>query len=61
MVQLRYRWQIVPLSDLFVVYNRTGGLPNSGRRGNFVDLLDDSFATPHEEGVLVKLRYRFGL
>ena len=60
-VQLRYRWQIAPLSDLFVVYNRTGGLPNPGRRGNFVELLDDSFATPHEEGVLVKLRYRFGL
>ena len=29
-VQLRYRWQIAPLSDLFVVYNRTGGLPNGG-------------------------------
>ena len=60
-VQLRYRWQIAPLSDLFVVYNRTGGLPNPGRRGNFVDLLDDGFGTPHEEGVLAKLRYRFGL
>ena len=60
-LQARYRWQIAPMSDLFIVYNRTGGLPDSGRRGRFTGLLQDSFSTPGQEGVLLKLRYRFGL
>ena len=60
-MQLRYRWEIAPMSDLFIVYNRNGGLPNSGRRGHFIDLLDASFQTPDQTGLLVKLRYRFGL
>ena len=60
-IQTRYRWQIAPLSDLFVVYNRMGDLPGQGRRGRFLDLLDESLETPSEEGILVKLRYRFGL
>ena len=47
------------MSDLFVVYNRTGGLPGP-YRGEFLDLLDASLETPLEEGLLVKVRYRFG-
>ena len=60
-IQARYRWQIAPMSDLFVVYNRTGSLPDRGRRDAFPGLLSDAFESPDREGVLLKLRYRFGL
>ena len=59
-IQARYRWEIAPMSDLFVVYNRTGGLPGP-HRGEVFDLLETSFETPLEEGILIKLRYRFGI
>ena len=57
----RYRWQTAPLSALFVVYNRTGALPSGGRHRDFAGLFDESLSTAVEEGVLVKLRYRFGV
>ena len=59
-LQLRYRWQIAPLSDLFLVYNRTGSLPADGGRQRFTRLFDASFRAPEEEGLLLKVRYRFG-
>ena len=59
-LQLRYRWQIAPLSDLFLVYNRTGSLPNDSGRQRFTRLFDASFRAPEEEGLLLKVRYRFG-
>lgn len=37
-IQARYRWQIAPLSDLFVVYNRIGDLPRQGQPGRFFDV-----------------------
>ena len=60
-LQARYRWQIAPLSDLFIVYNRRGNLPAGAQRGGFTSLISESFSTPEQEGLLVKLRYRFGL
>ena len=60
-LQVRYRWQIAPLSDLFIVYNRRGSLPGAAQRGGFTSLIGDSFSAPEQEGLLVKLRYRFGL
>ena len=59
-VQVRYRWQIAPLSDLFVVYNRNASLFESSTEQSFLDLLDDAFGEPQREAVLAKLRYRFG-
>ena len=60
-LQARYRWQIAPLSDLFIVYNRRGSLPAGQQRGGFTSLIGESFSTAEQEGLLVKLRYRFGL
>lgn len=57
--QLRYRWEIGPLSDLFVVYTRGSNLPNR-RTDEFVDLFDDALNTPIVDVLVVKLRYRFG-
>ncbi len=60
-IQARYRWQIAPMSDLFVVYNRGGGLPGATTGSSFGDLFNDTLAAPEREGFAVKLRYRFGL
>jgi hypothetical protein len=57
--QLRYRWQIGPLSDLFVVYTRGSNLP--GRVDDeFGELFTDALTDPIVDLFVVKLRYRFG-
>ena len=57
--QLRYRWEIAPLTDLYVVYNLGNDLPQSVG-SDFFDLFRDSFRDPIVESFVVKLRYRFG-
>jgi hypothetical protein len=57
--QLRYRWEIAPLSDLFIVYTRGGDLPNQVH-DEFDDLFHDSLTDPVLDFFVVKLRYRFG-
>ncbi len=57
--QLRYRWEIGPLSDLFVVYTRGGNLPDPVHEG-FSDLFIDALNEPVVDVFVVKLRYRFG-
>ena len=57
--QLRYRWEIAPLTDLYVVYNRGNRLPF--RAGDsFSSLLQDTLDDPIVDSFIVKLRYRFG-
>jgi hypothetical protein len=58
-VQLRYRWNLAPLSDLFVVYNRGGRLQDFALQ-DFDALLSEAFTDPFGEQLVVKLRYRFG-
>ena len=57
--QARYRWEIAPLSDLFVVYTRGGNLPRSSFQ-TFQDMLEQSWSMPVVDTLAVKLRYRFG-
>jgi len=57
--QLRYRWEIGPLSDLFIVYTRGSNLENQVQ-ADFDKLLVDAFNDPIVDNVIVKLRYRFG-
>ena len=57
--QARYRWEIAPLSDLFVVYTRGSNLPSDISLG-FDDLLKDSWTQPAVDIFVVKLRYRLG-
>ena len=67
-MQLRYRWQIAPLSDLFVVYNRGSNLANAydlddpfaRPRDGFGELYRDAFTDPLVDMLVVKLRYRLG-
>ena len=59
-VQLRYRWEIAPLSDLFVVYNRGGRAPGVTTTSQYDSLFSDAFSNPTSEFFVVKLRYRVG-
>jgi hypothetical protein len=56
--QLRYRWEIAPLSDLFVVYTRGSNLPNR-QRDTFNNLFTDALTSPIVDTFVIKLRYRF--
>ena len=58
-LQIRYRWQIAPLSDLFIVYT-LGGRLDSGAIGSYSSALRDTFEDRISEFLVVKLRYRFG-
>ncbi|MBK79796.1 MAG: hypothetical protein CMQ43_02605 [Gammaproteobacteria bacterium] len=57
-VQMRYRWQIAPLSDLFLVYTRNG-LGGADDR-SFGDLVSTAWQEPIGDQLVLKLRYRLG-
>ena len=59
-LQLRYRWELAPLSELFVVYNSGGRLLDAEPDAEFGDLLSDSLARPFSNLFVMKLRYRLG-
>lgn len=56
--QVRYRWQIAPLSDLFVVYTKADARRTELK--GFSDLFRESWEDPLGDQLIVKLRYRFG-
>lgn len=58
-MQMRYRWEIAPLTDFFFVYNRGSSLPNQ-IDGDFKDLFRDGYHDPIVNSFVMKLRYRFG-
>jgi hypothetical protein len=57
-VQLRYRYELAPLSYLYVVYGR-GGYNEDPLAQNLGRSLRDSFSLRDEEQLLIKLSYRF--
>lgn len=59
-MQLRYRWQLAPLSDLFVVYNRGGRLPTATVDETFPQLFSSVVSDADADFLIMKLRYRFG-
>ncbi|MGI9323643.1 MAG: DUF5916 domain-containing protein [Pseudomonadales bacterium] len=56
--QLRYRWELGPLSDLFLVYTLNG--LDSNEDAGFSELFESSHQNPIAEQLVLKLRYRFG-
>ena len=58
--QLRYRWEIAPLSDLFVVYTRGANVP-MGTADGFSEMFNEALTEPIIDRLVIKLRYRFGL
>ncbi len=57
--QARYRWEIAPLSDLFVVYTRGSDLP-SNVRSSFSNQLSEAWEQALVDSLVLKIRYRFG-
>lgn len=57
--QLRYRWEIAPLTDFYLVYNRGNSLRLLDEY-DVLDLFDESLQEPVIDTVVAKLRYRFG-
>ena len=57
--QVRYRWEIGPLSDLFIVYTRGSNLPDRVN-DEFWPLFQDAIDEPIIDVFTMKLRYRFG-
>ena len=57
-IQLRYRWQIAPLSDIYLVATKSGSSKNSLTAFN--DLLEDTMDNPLSDQIILKVRYRFG-
>lgn len=57
--QVRYRWEIAPLSDLFVVYTRGSNVPSLGH-AEFDRLFREALRDPIVDVIVLKLRYRFG-
>ena len=58
--QIRYRYELAPLSDLYIAYVR-GGFDSQGYSQDVGPLLGDSFSLHDSEQLLVKLSYRFEL
>ena len=52
------RWEIAPLSDLFIVYTR--GSSHAVLDDDFDDLFHDALIDPLLDFFVIKLRYRFG-
>lgn len=57
--QIRYRWELAPLSDLYVVYTRGGNLMDSTFE-EYPELLMDAWTDRIVDTLAIKLRYRFG-
>ncbi|RDZ27256.1 hypothetical protein DX914_13490 [Lysobacter silvisoli] len=58
-LQLRYRYEFGPQSELFLAYSRGGFRRSQRERGDTFDLLDDALALRDSDQLLAKLRYRF--
>lgn len=58
--QVRYRYEVAPMSDLYVVYAR-GGYDETDRSDAIGSLLTDALRLHDDEQLLVKFSYRFEL
>ena len=59
-LQARYRWEIAPLSDIFLVYTRQADLREALGDDSFSDLFDSAWQEPLADVFVLKFRYRFG-
>jgi len=56
--QIRYRYELAPLSYLYIVYGRGGFEQNETAPGSG-EVVRDSFELRDDEQLLIKLSYRF--
>ena len=58
-LQLRYRYQLAPLSDVYFVYSRGGYFDSDSGDEGAGNLLDYGWRFAHVESIVAKIRYRF--
>lgn len=58
-VQVRYRWEFAPQSDVYLVWSRGGFLREERSGESTLDLLDEALALRDADQFLAKVRYRF--
>jgi hypothetical protein len=58
-LQLRYRYQLAPLSDVFLVYSRGGNFGSDDGDEGPESLLQNGWTEVQVESVIAKIRYRF--
>ena len=58
--QARYRWELAPLSDLFIVYTRLASQGALLGSESFKDIFDNAWNEPLGDSFVVKFRYRLG-
>jgi hypothetical protein len=58
--QVRYRYELAPLSNLYVVYGR-GGFGYDPYAAGAFHQFNDAFSLRNDEQLVVKLAYRFEL
>ncbi len=59
-LQIRYRWEIAPLSDVFLVYTRLADQGAALGDRDFSDIFEDAYDAPLANVFVAKIRYRFG-
>lgn len=57
-LQFRYRWEIAPLSDVFLVYTRI--VDQGSALKSFSETFSDGYDNPVGDLLVFKIRYRFG-
>ena len=57
--QIRYRYEIMPLSYLYLVYSKGGRVSLDDEEDNLSNLYRRPWNSPAKENFTVKLRYRF--
>jgi len=58
-LQIRYRYQLAPLSDIYLVYTRGGFFSDDENSQGFGDLWSNAWDDKVAEMILAKIRYRF--
>ncbi len=58
-IQLRYKYKIAPLSEIFVVFSRGANYTSSFADESLGRLLNRGFVDRENEGIQMKIRYRF--
>ena len=58
-LQIRYRYQLAPLSDIFLVYSRGGFFGSEDTDKGAWDLLQKGWQDTAVESIIAKVRYRF--
>jgi hypothetical protein len=58
-LQIRYRYQLAPLSDIFLVYSRGGDFSSDDGDEGSKTLLREGWDGVQVESIIAKIRYRF--